>query len=88
MIPNVIITGIAGLASGFVVGLLGIAKNRLKEKKQNINFDYEKFSWTLISYALGGLVVGVFSENYMLAIVAGLAVDKSVKIGLALKESV
>jgi len=56
MISSIIITGIAGLTGGLIAGLLGIAKNRIKEKKHNIKFDKEKFLWTLTSYTLGGLV--------------------------------
>ena len=77
VLPNFILTGLAGLAGGAILGVIGFAKNKLDDSK--VKWDWKMFLWTFVSYALGGAIVGFGSENIFAALIGGLAVDKVTK---------
>lgn len=78
-LPNFIVTGFAGLIGGLLVSVLGIAKNKLQSDDE-LKFNWSKFLWTVGAYTTAGTIAGLLSANVTEALVAGLAVERTVKI--------
>jgi hypothetical protein len=79
-IPTIFVTGLAGFSGGLIISLLGYAKNKLKNSKEKWNTN--KFLLTILIYSLTGFLAGIFEQDIFKALVAGLAVDKLVKLKL------
>lgn len=80
VLPNFVLTGLAGFGGGLLVGLLGYTKNRWKEKEEGKSWDWERFLLTVGIYTIGGTIAGVMSANIYEALIAGLAIEKVTKI--------